>query len=164
MPAYLPITNADALAVLNLPDKARITALFEKHKSGVLSRLALVSDSDVWEEMISADGSPTNEEKAAYLLAYSYTLLSRTALLLNLRTVGEGIVRSAGFQDSRESLLDIKSTEEMSNKLDELSLIAIEAYLNSYGLRELDRYRYKTQTRMSVKVIKSTEDTSVYLV
>ena len=136
--AVLPVATDKAVAVLNLTSDRRITATFEEHAPAVMLLLKRVSDADVWADLLA--GEVDDDTVDSYTFAYCYLLLAETVELLNLKTLGEGIIKTTGIDTQQTELLTGSEVQAFRKHLTIKALETIEDFLNADGysrLREL---------------------------
>ncbi len=132
----IPVEVETVLRVLNLPNDARITSTFAEHAGRVMLDLERYTDELVWEDMNSE--SVEDKLQNSYKYAYCYLLLANTIQFLNLKTIGEGIIKTTGFDANSTSLLSGNEIANWKKSLEIEALTMIKGYLSEVGL---DRYR-----------------------
>ena len=132
----IPVEIDTVLKVLNLPNDARITSTFTEHAGRVMIDLERYSEDLAWEDL-NSDEVETNQENS-YKYAYCYLLLANTIQFLNLKTIGEGIIKTTGFDANSTELLSGNEISNWKKSLEIEALTMIKSYLSDVGL---DRYR-----------------------
>ncbi len=147
----IPLSPSEALAQVNLPADLANNPVFKSHTPLVMTQLQSYSTADAWEEA-TADLSelitPLNTEpepeteptepdytqlQIQFRACFAFLLLASTAEFLNLKTVGEGIVKTIGLDNSATSLLSGHEIEAFANRLTRRALLAIEPWLSPLG-------------------------------
>lgn len=140
---YLPVPGSDFCKMMNLPSDMANNPLWGLHSSYVMSMMESYATPDAFEdaETYTPDEPDEGEEQAieseyyhAMRLAYSYFLLSQTAHLLNLKTIGQGIVKSIGLDNSATALLTGQEMDQMANTFELKGLKALGQYISQEGL------------------------------
>ncbi|MCD4818660.1 MAG: hypothetical protein K8S23_08200 [Candidatus Cloacimonetes bacterium] len=134
----LPINTKTVIKVLNLSSDERIYSTFEEHSPLVMLWLKRVTDEDIWDEL----QQKTVEEdlQNSYKFAYCYYLLASTIEFLNLKTIGEGIIKTTGLDQQSTELLSGSEIQSFKKNLEIQALETILEYTNATGydrLREL---------------------------
>lgn len=158
--AYLPPSGAEFCAMMNLPADMASNPLWELHRSvamGMIVRYAIedaVEDAQTYIPEEPEEGEdPVIESEYYYAmrLAYSYFLLSQTAHLLNLKTIGQGIVKTIGIDASATELLTGYEMDQLADRLELKGLKALGNYISASGsLRERELIPAPKRFRMSV--------------
>jgi len=77
----LPVAVSTVIKVLNLPNDAKITSVFDEHADRVIIDLERYSDELAWEDLLS-ESVDKNQQKS-YKFAYCYLLLANTIQFLS---------------------------------------------------------------------------------
>ena len=75
---------------------------------------------------------------SSFKTAFAYLIYAECLDFLNTNTIGNGIIKSTGFADSRTELISSNETEQRRNKLEFMAYHTLKNYLNPAGLK---RYR-----------------------
>lgn len=132
MAAVIPLSASDFLATVNLPADTK-TAFFTAHMPRALGWIEGITESDAFEQATDEDGSDDEALTAAFRLGFAFYLLSETVELLNLKTIGAGIVTSTGFDSSRSELLSVDNVAKLRQMLERRALESLQSYLNPQG-------------------------------
>lgn len=141
--AYLPPSGADFCMMMNLPSDMAGNPLWNLHSSYVMSMMARYTideallDANTYtpEEPIEGETQVIESEYYHPLrLAYSYFLLSQTSHLLNLKTIGQGIVKTIGLDSSATELLTGHEMDQLANTFEMKGLKALGNYISSEGI------------------------------
>ncbi len=147
---FLPIDTAEVVKVLNLNNDDRIIATFEQHSDRIVLLLERFSDSETWNNIVAE--SVDFETQKSYKYAYCYLLLSSTIQFLNFKTIGEGIIKTTGFDNQSTELLTGREIEDNKRSLEIEALEMIYEYLGNRGidrLREIKHGIAKTKQQAS---------------
>jgi len=80
-------------------------------------------------------------------------MLHSTAEFLNLKTLGEGIVKTVGLDQSATELLTGGEIDALKTNLELRALVAIQSYLNNAGLDRLNELKPRPPRSIRVGVI-----------
>ncbi len=156
----IPVSVSDALKTLNLPSDMSDNAIFELHSTLVLEELKKYTTSDSYADADAdieikepepgapdAEGNvpkpapvpaPYSNLQTKFRFAYCFLLLHSTAEFINLKTVGEGIVKTVGIDQSATELLTGIEIEAFKANLQLRALKVLNGYLSPAGLALLD--------------------------
>jgi len=150
----LNITTEQVLRILNLNSDDRIISLFEEHSDIVMLWLKRVTD-ESWTDV--KEGTAEADILNVYKFAYCYYLLSSTVEFLNLKTIGEGIIKTTGIDQQSTELLSGVEIKSFKKQLEIKALELVSDYLSPTGfdrLRELKLGSSKLeQNRVRASVI-----------
>ncbi|MCD4828216.1 MAG: hypothetical protein K8R90_02135 [Candidatus Cloacimonetes bacterium] len=149
----LPVPVERALTILNLRSDERIIALFGEHSQVVLLFLKRVSDEDTWQQLL--DESAYDDASSSYTFSYCYLLLASTLEFLNLKTIGEGIIKTTGIDTQQTELLTGGEIQSFKKHLSIKALENIEEYLNADGFERLRELKLGT-SRLRTNRTKAT--------
>lgn len=156
----IPVSVSDALKTLNLPSDMSDNAIFELHSTLVLEELKKLTTSESYTDATAdiemeeaepgtpdAEGNvpeptpapvPYSNLQTKFRFAYCFLLLHSTAEFINLKTVGEGIVKTVGIDQSATELLTGIEIEAFKASLQMRALRVLDGYLSPAGLALLD--------------------------
>lgn len=144
--AYLPVSGSDICQMMNLPSDMGDNPLWGLHSSLIMGLLALYAVEDALEDAADytpeepAEGEEVVIESDYYYplrLSYSYLMLAQTAHLLNLKTVGQGIVKVVGLDNTATELLTQAELEQLTNTLEMRGLQVLGEYASEEGLARI---------------------------
>jgi len=141
--AYLPPSGTDFCMMMNLPSDMANNPLWGLHSSYVMSMMESYAIGDALEDAETYTPNEPEEGEEQVIeseyyhpmrLAYSYFLLSQTAHLLNLKTLGQGIVKSIGLDNSATALLTGHEMDQLANTFELKGLKALGEYISPEGI------------------------------
>lgn len=141
--AYLPPSGSDFCMMMNLPSDMADNPLWALHSGLLMGLMARYAIAEAMEDASTYTPEEPEEGEAqvieseyyhAMRLAYSYFLLSQTAHLLNLKTIGQGIVKSIGLDSATTSLLTGHEMDMLASTLEMKGLKALGDYISPEGL------------------------------
>ena len=153
MPATLPVGILDLLSVLNLPADLESNEVFKKHAPLVLELVRLVVVDNYYQ---SAFDPRVGEDDALYIAfryAYCFYMLYSTCEFLNLKTLGEGIVKTVGLDQSATELLTGAEIDAFKAGLEKRALTLLIPYLNQAGRDKLELLFPRPPRKLRVGVI-----------
>jgi hypothetical protein len=148
----IPVSVNDALAMLNLPADLVEKPVFALHEPLVMQWLASVTDPDDYADACG-DLEKTDPRHAAFRFGYAFRLLQSTAELLNLKTLGAGIVKTIGLDANATELLTGNEVAAFKTALERRALETLSDYLNSTGRNRLDALSDTVGRRVRCTVI-----------
>ncbi|MDY0152697.1 MAG: hypothetical protein RBS43_10530, partial [Candidatus Cloacimonas sp.] len=137
MPTALPVSILDMLSVLNLPAELEANPIFKGHRGLVLETIKGVVLSRYYGSACNPSMSDDDPLYIAFRFAYCFYMLHSTCEFLNLKTLGEGIVKTVGLDQSATELLTGAEIDAFKSKLELRALTALSAYLNDAGKERL---------------------------
>lgn len=149
----IPVEVKDVITILNLPGDMAENPIFSEHEALVLKRLAEICLEDDYNDAAGDDLKAGDAVYVAFRYGYAFLLLESVAEFLNLKTLGEGIVKSIGLDSSATELLTGAEIEDFKSKLETRALSLLKAYLNEDGLARLYELKPRPARLMRVGVI-----------
>lgn len=149
----IPVEVKDVITILNLPGDMAENPIFSEHEALVLKRLAEICLEDEYNDAAGDDLEAGDAVYVAFRYGYAFLLLESVAEFLNLKTLGEGIVKSIGLDSSATELLTGAEIEEFKGKLETRALGLLKAYLNEDGLARLYELKPRPARLMRVGVV-----------
>lgn len=150
MAAHIPVAAATLVGFLNLPSDMTSLGLWTHHQPLVLAEMQGYLTTAAYADAILA--TPTNPS-TSFVSMYCFLMLASTAEFLNLKTLGQGIVKTVGLDASATELLTGDEIEEFKDRLVARALKAATAYLSQAGidkLRELSPALPKGSLRVAI--------------
>ncbi len=90
----IPVETIDLLAVLNLPKEMTDNGIFKEHKSIVLETIRTIVLSEHYNRAIQDDIPEEEPFLVSFRFGFCFLMLHSTVEFLNLKTLGEGIVKT----------------------------------------------------------------------
>ena len=149
----IPVEIDTMLSILNLPKEMTSNGVFSEHQGLVMEMLrSLVLKDDY--DLATHENLPENEPLVvAFRFGYSFLMLYSTAEFLNLKTLGEGIVKTVGLDQSATELLTGGEIEVFKANLELRALTILQDYLNPKGLERLQELKPRATKPIRVGVI-----------
>lgn len=130
----LPVPVTEALAVLNLPADLASNSLFQEHTPLVMELLSTYLEPASYAALsTSGDDEPSEALATNARASFCFLLLASTLEFLNLKTVGEGIVKNVGLDASQTALLTGAEIEAFQARLTRRALSALTPWLSDAG-------------------------------
>ncbi len=152
MSAAIPLETKTVCAMLNLPDEMRERPVFDEHLPLVLERLRRVTDEEAFVTALR-DVPEDDPLCIAFRFGYAFLMLASVVEFLNLKTLGEGIVKTTGFDAQSTELLTGSEIEAFKATLERRALEALTDYLNPVGRNRLDALCDRVGRRIRAVVI-----------
>jgi hypothetical protein len=148
----IPFDTKFVCAMLNLPDELRDRMIFEEHRPLVLERLRAITLEDAYLDALRGlpDDSPAY---IAFRFGYAFLMLASVVEFLNLKTLGEGIVKTTGFDAQSTELLTGAEIDAFKVTLERRALETLVEYLNPVGRNRLDALCDRVGHRIRAVVI-----------
>ena len=137
MPAALPVELLDVLSTLNLPAELESNTVFKEHRPLVLETIKGVVIDNFYQSAFDPRVGEEDPLYIAFRFAYCFYMLYSTCEFLNLKTLGEGIVKTVGLDQSATELLTGVEIDAFKSKLELRALTVLTAYLNDAGKERL---------------------------
>ncbi len=133
----IPVETISLLAVLNLPGEMADNGIFTEHESLVLEMLRSIVTQDSFERAVDEDLPENDPLFVSFRFGFCFLMLHSTAEFLNLKTLGEGIVKTVGLDQSATELLTGSEIDAFKTNLELRALILLQDYLNPQGRERL---------------------------
>jgi hypothetical protein len=133
----IPVETSDVLAVLNLPKEMVDNVIFKEHKGLVLETIRSLVLENYYHEATRNDYPDDDPFLISFRFGYSFLMLQSTCEFLNLKTLGEGIVKTVGLDQSATELLTGSEIDAFKAKLELRALTLLRNYLNQCGMDRL---------------------------
>ena len=132
-----PVETIDLLAVLNLPREMADNVIFKEHKGLVLETIRSLVLDNFYQDAIRNDYPDDDPFLISFRFGYCFLMLQSTCEFLNLKTLGEGIVKTVGLDQSATELLTGSEIDAFKAKLELRALTLLRNYLNQGGMERL---------------------------
>jgi hypothetical protein len=133
----IPVETIDLLAVLNLPKEMADNVIFKEHRGLVLETIRSYVLDNYYQDATRNDYPEDDPFLISFRFGYSFLMLQSTCEFLNLKTLGEGIVKTVGLDQSATELLTGSEIDAFKGKLELRALTLLRNYLNQSGMERL---------------------------
>ncbi len=149
----IPVETIDLLAVLNLPREMADNVIFKEHKGLVLETIRSLVLDNFYQDAIRNDYPDDDPFLISFRFGFCFLMLQSTCEFLNLKTLGEGIVKTVGLDQSATELLTGSEIDAFKANLELRALTILQSYLNSTGLDRLNELKPRQARAIRVGVI-----------
>lgn len=149
----IPVEPGDVVKVLNLPGDLADNAIWGEHEVLVMEDLRRWTQDDAFEQACEAELDEGDKFGRTWRLGYSFLMLASVAEFLNLKTVGEGIVKTVGLDSSATELLTGDEVEAFKRRMELRGLRAVLDYLNAAGLDRLAELNPEPAKKLRIGVV-----------
>lgn len=150
----LPVPTSEVVNILNLPAELASNPVFDEHAALVLAQIESLVDADEYAlATTEGDEDPALSLQVAFRFGFAFLLLASVAEFLNLKTLGEGIVKTIGLDSAATQLLTGAEIEAFKKALTTRALKALEPSLNEEGLALLATSQTNPSGRVRVALI-----------
>ena len=133
----IPVETSDVLAVLDLPKEMVGNVIFKEHRGLVLETIRSLVLDNYYQDAIRNDYPDDDPFLVSFRFGYCFLMLQSTCEFLNLKTLGEGIVKTVGLDQSATELLTGSEIDAFKAKLELRALTLLRNYLNQSGMERL---------------------------
>ena len=133
----IPVETIDLLAVLNLPKEMADNVIFKEHKGLVIETIRSLVLDNFYQDAIRNDYPEDDPFLISFRFGFCFLMLQSTCEFLNLKTLGEGIVKTVGLDQSATELLTGSEIDAFKAKLELRALTLLRNYLNQGGMERL---------------------------
>ena len=133
----IPVEIDAMLAVLNLPKEMGDNGIFKEHRTLVLEIVRSVVLPEHYTRAIQDDMPEDDPFLISFRFGFCFLMLHSTCEFLNLKTLGEGIVKTVGLDQSATELLTGSEIDAFKAKLELRALTLLRNYLNQSGMERL---------------------------
>jgi len=149
----IPVEIDAMLAILNLPKEMGDNGIFKEHRTLVLEMVRSVVLPEHYTRAIQEDMPEDDPLMISFRFGFCFLMLHSTCEFLNLKTLGEGIVKTVGLDQSATELLTGSEIEAFKANLELRALTILQAYLNPTGLDRLNELKPRQPRPIRVGVI-----------
>lgn len=149
----IPVEVKDVITILNLPGDLAENPIFGEHEALVMRRMAEITLEDDYNDAVEDDLEAGDALYVAFRYGYAFLMLESVAEFLNLKTLGEGIVKSIGLDSAATELLTGAEIEDFKRKLEVRALTLLKGYLNEEGIARMYELKPRQARMMRVGVI-----------
>ena len=133
----IPVETIDLLAVLNLPREMADNVIFKEHKGIVMETIRSLVLDNFYQDATRIDYPEDDPLLISFRFGFCFLMLQSTCEFLNLKTLGEGIVKTIGLDQSATELLTGSEIDAFKAKLELRALTLLRNYLNQSGMERL---------------------------
>jgi hypothetical protein len=149
----IPVEIDSLLAILNLPREMGDNGIFKEHKSIVLEAIRTIVLPEHYNRATQEDMPEEDTFLVSFRFGFCFLMLHSTCEFLNLKTLGEGIVKTVGLDQSATELLTGSEIDAFKANLELRALTGLRDYLNPAGLQRLDELKPRPARAIRVGVI-----------
>ena len=149
----IPVEIDPMLAILNLPKEMGDNCIFKEHKSIVLEAIRTIVLPEHYNRATQDDMPDEEPFLISFRFGFCFLMLHSTAEFLNLKTLGEGIVKTVGLDQSATELLTGSEIDAFKANLELRALTGLRDYLNLQGQNRLDELKPRPPRVIRVGVI-----------
>ena len=149
----IPVEAIELLAVLNLPKEMADNVIFKEHRGLVLETIRSLVLDNFYQDATRVDYPEDDPFLISFRFGYCFLMLQSTCEFLNLKTLGEGIVKTVGLDQSATELLTGSEIDAFKANLELRALSILQAYLNPAGLDRLNELKPRQPRAVRVGVI-----------
>jgi len=149
----IPVEIDAMLAILNLPKEMGDNGIFKEHKAIVMETIRTLVLPEHYNHA-SQDDLPDEEPfLISFRFGFCFLMLHSTCEFLNLKTLGEGIVKTVGLDQSATELLTGSEIDAFKANLELRALTTLRYYLNQTGMDRLNELKPRQARPIRVGVI-----------
>ena len=149
----IPVETIDLLAVLNLPKEMADNVIFKEHRGLVMETIRSLVLDNFYHDAIRNDYPDDDPFLVSFRFGFCFLVLQSTCEFLNLKTLGEGIVKTVGLDQSATELLTGSEIDAFKANLELRAMSILQAYLNPAGLDRLNELKPRQPRAIRVGVI-----------
>lgn len=149
----IPVEIDAMLAILNLPKEMGDNGIFKEHKAIVMETIRTIVLPEYYNRAIQDDMPEEEPFLISFRFGFCFLMLHSTCEFLNLKTLGEGIVKTVGLDQSATELLTGSEIDAFKAKLELRALTLLRDYLNQGGLERLTELKPRLPKVLRVGVI-----------
>jgi len=133
----IPVEAIEVLAVLNLPKEMADNVIFKEHKELVMETIRSLVLDNFYQDATRNDYPEDDPFLISFRFGFCFLMLQSTCEFLNLKTLGEGIVKTVGLDQSATELLTGSEIDAFKANLELRALTLLRNYLNQSGMDRL---------------------------
>jgi len=149
----IPVEIDAMLSILNLPKEMGDNGIFKEHKAIVMETIRTLVLDNHYQDAIRNDYPDDDPFLVSFRFGFCFLMLHSTCEFLNLKTLGEGIVKTVGLDQSATELLTGSEIEAFKANLELRALTGLRDYLNPTGMQRLDELKPRPPRVIRVGVI-----------
>ena len=144
----IPVETDVMLAILNLPKEMANNGIFKEYRGLVMEMIHSLVLQEHYDHAAHDDLPEEEPLLVSFRFGFCFLMLHSTCEFLNLKTLGEGIVKTVGLNQSASELLTGSEIDAFKVNLELRALTILQAYLNPAGLDRLNELKPR-QPRLS---------------
>lgn len=133
----IPVETDAMLAILNLPKEMSDNGIFKEHQGLVLEMIHTLVLQEHYDRATHDDLPEEEPLLVSFRFGFCFLMLHSTCEFLNLKTLGEGIVKTVGLDQSATELLTGSEIDAFKANLELRALTLLRNYLNQNGMERL---------------------------
>ena len=149
----IPVEIDTMLSILNLPKEMGDIGIFKEHKAIVMETIRTLVLDNHYQDAIRYDYPDDDPFLISFRFGFCFLMLHSTCEFLNLKTLGEGIVKTVGLDQSATELLTGSEIDAFKANLELRALSVLSSYLNPTGLDRLNELKPRQARPIRVGVI-----------
>jgi hypothetical protein len=149
----IPVETEAMLAILNLPKEMGDNGIFKEHRGLVMEMIHSLVMQEHYDHAIHDDLPEEDPLLISFRFGFCFLMLHSTCEFLNLKTLGEGIVKTVGLDQSATELLTGSEIDAFKANLELRALTVLSSYLNQTGLDRLNELKPRQARPIRVGVI-----------
>lgn len=149
----IPVEIDGILSILNLPKEMGDNGIFKEHRTLVLEMVRSVVLPEHYTRAIQEDMPEDDPLLISFRFGFCFLMLHSTCEFLNLKTLGEGIVKTAGLDQSATELLTGSEIDAFKANLELRALTILQSFLSPAGLERLYELKPRQPRLIQVGVI-----------
>ena len=149
----IPVEIDAMLAILNLPKEMGDNGIFKEHKAIVMETIRTLVLDNHYQDAIRNDYPDDDPFLVSFRFGFCFLMLHSTCEFLNLKTLGEGIVKTVGLDQSATELLTGSEIDAFKANLELRALTGLRDYLNPAGMDRLSELKPRQPRAIRVGVI-----------
>jgi hypothetical protein len=149
----IPVEIDAMLAILNLPKEMGDNGIFKEHRTLILEMVRSVVMPESYSRAIQDDIPEDDPFCVSFRFGFCFLMLHSTCEFLNLKTLGEGIVKTVGLDQSATELLTGSEIDAFKANLELRALTGLSNYLNQHGQARMDELKPRPARAIRVGVI-----------
>ena len=149
----IPVETDVMLAILNLPKEMSNNGIFREHQGLVMEMILSIVLQQYYDHAANDDLPEDDPLLISFRFGFCFLMLHSTCEFLNLKTLGEGIVKTVGLDQSATELLTGSEIDAFKANLELRALTILQAYLNPAGLDRLNELKPRQPRPIRVGVI-----------
>ena len=149
----IPVETDVMLAILNLPKEMANNGIFKEHQGLVMKMIHTLVLQEHYDRATHDDLPEEEPFLVSFRFGFCFLMLHSTAEFLNLKTLGEGIVKTVGLDQSATELLTGSEIDAFKAKLELRALTLLRNYLNQSGMDRLTELKPRLPKELKAGVI-----------